>query len=329
MTLTQRMYIAAGLLVWLGLPRASFGISGCTNANLTGTYNAQISSANFMNVLSTINGGAASAHDANLPPFGGPTGFGTGLPPSTSTSTGGTGGGTTGSVTVNPGGFGNNPNSLSGQTPGLGRYFFDGSGNIVGLSQGANSNNVMIGSYNVNSDCTAAMTLNSGQTFNAVLAQNGGKVLFIETDSTANGATGELDLATTGCNTMGGTPLNFAFSFFGAKTAAASSSSAVSLQQNSAIGSLFLDGQGGFDMTEWMSANGSVQPLKSSGTYTIGLDCSIKLTFAPSTSGGTTGSTSGLPTAFRGLLVSDSSGLIAVQPDQTVGDTVTGVVINQ
>jgi len=326
------MYIVAGLLVGLGLPRASFGISGCTNANLTGTYNAQISSANFMNVLSTINGSAASAHDANLPPFGGPTGFGTGLPPSTSTGgTGGgnTGGGTTGSVTVNPGGFGNNPNSLSGQTPGLGRYFFDGSGNIVGLSAGPNSGNVMIGSYSVNSDCTAAMTLNSGQTFTAVLAQNGGKVLFIETDSSAIGATGELDLATTGCNTMGGTPLNFAFSFFGAKTAAASSGSAVSWQQNSAIGALFLDGQGGFNMTEWMSANGSIQPLTSSGTYAIGLDCSIKLTFAASSNGGTTGSTSGLPMAFRGLLVSDSAGLIAVQPDQTLGDTVTGVVINQ
>ena len=160
MTLTQRMYMVTGLLVCLGLPRASFGISGCTTGYLTGTYNAQISSTNFMNVLNTLNStaatgsgkGGAQALDASLPPFGGPTGFGTGMPPAAGASDSG---GTTGGTTVNLGGFGNNPNSLSGQTPGLGRFFFDGSGNIVGLAQGANTNNVIIGSYSVNSDCTA------------------------------------------------------------------------------------------------------------------------------------------------------------------------------
>ena len=36
------MYILIGLLACLGLPQASFGISGCNNAYLMGTYNAQI-----------------------------------------------------------------------------------------------------------------------------------------------------------------------------------------------------------------------------------------------------------------------------------------------
>jgi hypothetical protein len=34
--------------------------------------------------------------------------------------------------TPNPGGFGNNPFSLSGQIAGLGRYYFGGNGKIVG-----------------------------------------------------------------------------------------------------------------------------------------------------------------------------------------------------
>jgi len=75
--------------------------------------------------------------------------------------------------------------------------------------------------------------------------------------------------------------------------------------------------------------NGSVQPVTASGSYTVGQNCNISLTFSQNANGGTTGSTSGLPTAFNGLLVSNTSGIIAVQPDSTAGDTVAGVVIDQ
>ena len=56
MTPIRRLCIAGGLLICsLGMPRVSFGISGCTNAYLTGTYNATIASANVTNVLNTLN----------------------------------------------------------------------------------------------------------------------------------------------------------------------------------------------------------------------------------------------------------------------------------
>ena len=141
---------------------------------------ALISSANFMNVLSAVNGTAAAATGTGNTGSTGSTG---------TTSTGTTG---TGSATVNPGGFGNNPDSLSGQTPGIGRYYFDGNGSILGLSPGSNGANMVIGSYSVNNNCSATMKLNSGQTFDAVVAQNGSRVLFIRiSDSSANGVTGE------------------------------------------------------------------------------------------------------------------------------------------
>src|SRR6266567_3044833 len=112
---SRQLYVLTGLLVFgIGLPRASFAVTGCSNAQLTGTYDAQVSGANLMSVVTAMTGSTGG------------------------TTTGGTttGGGTAAATTFNPGGFGNNPASLSGQIPGVGRYFFDGSGNIVGM--GAN-----------------------------------------------------------------------------------------------------------------------------------------------------------------------------------------------
>ena len=84
----------------------------------------------------------------------------------------------------------------------------------------------MIGKYTVNSDCSATMSLNTGETFNAVLADSGKRVLFIESDSTGGGSIGELDLATTAC-VSAGSPRTFAFSFFGAMPASAPTTSTV------------------------------------------------------------------------------------------------------
>lgn len=296
MTPTQRVLIVGGVLLsGLGLPRVSYAVTGCSNANLRGIYNAQISSGSLMNVLNTVNG-------------------------STTTS-----GGTTsssGSTTTTPAGLGSNPSSLSGPTPGLGRFFFDGNGSIVGLSS-ANVN-VPIGSYTVASDCSATVKLNSGRTFIAVVAAGGARVLFLE--SSGSGTAGELDLSVSACNAADN-PQSFAFSYFGAQraasTAGTSGTAAGSMfQPAAAVGSLALDGQGAFTMKEWFSsATGTAQLANASGTYAIGADCSIKLTFQTSDKGA--------PVAFRGLLVSGSSGLIMVQTDQTATDLVPGTLISQ
>src|SRR3954464_8305584 len=58
MTPSQKRFIVGGLLLagaGLGLPRASYAAATCTNGFLTGTYNAEITSLSFMNVLSTLN----------------------------------------------------------------------------------------------------------------------------------------------------------------------------------------------------------------------------------------------------------------------------------
>jgi hypothetical protein len=58
MTPSQKSFVVGGLLLaGLGvcLPRASYGAASCTNGFLSGTYNAEISSLSFQNVLSAIN----------------------------------------------------------------------------------------------------------------------------------------------------------------------------------------------------------------------------------------------------------------------------------
>ena len=118
MTPTHKTLALAGfLLCGLTLPQASYGITGCTNGNIMGVYNAQVSSANFTNVLNSINGSRARRHWYNRHNRDYHN--------------------TTTTATTNPGGFGNNPNSISGKIPGLGRYFFDGNGNIAGVTAGS------------------------------------------------------------------------------------------------------------------------------------------------------------------------------------------------
>ena len=187
----------------------------------------------------------------------------------------------------------------------MGRYFFDGNGNIVGL--GTNGLNTTIGTYTVKTDCSATLKLNSGQSFFAVLANGGARILFIESDASAPGIVGELDLAENACVTTGGAPQNFAFSFFGSTANTTTTGTgngtgtgrhwdgrpelALAPEQalaqplprrslRSAIGSLNLDGQGGFTIREWATGTGNVQLVTASGTYTITQDCSIRLTFA-------------------------------------------------
>ena len=318
MTATHRTLAIAGIvLCGLALPKSSYAVTGCTNANITGVYNAQITSANFSTLLSSTNSTTT---------------------PGTGTGTGGSTG--TGTTATGQGGFGNNSASLSGKIPGLGRYYFDGNGNIAGASASGN-NYVVVGKYTVNADCSATMSLNTGETFDAVIADSGHRILFIEADANGGGAVGELDLATNAC-LSGGTPRTFAFSFFGAIPASApttatgtgtstgtgTTTTTSKLQASSAIGSITLDGAGSFTLTEWSFANGAVARTSSTGTYSIGTNCALNLTFQQ-TSGATTGSVQ--TTAFQGLLVTDTGGLSVTQAGQgTSGSTtLTGTLIGQ
>src|SRR5215467_13296057 len=93
MTRSQTVYILAGLLILgFGMPGVSLAVTGCSNANLIGTYNAQVSSAALTGVLSALanppgssSGGTtgSTGSSGNVPSgtnngglFGGNTGFG-------------------------------------------------------------------------------------------------------------------------------------------------------------------------------------------------------------------------------------------------------------
>src|SRR5580704_13199127 len=143
--------LVGGLLMFgLGLPGSAYAVIGCGNTYLQGTYSAQITSANYQALLSALNTST------------------TGTGSSGTTTTGGTGSTGTGTATTTPngpqGGFGNNPNSITGAIAGLGSFYFDGNGNILGWNA-TTSTYAPLGTYTVNDDCTATMKLTAGQTF--------------------------------------------------------------------------------------------------------------------------------------------------------------------
>ena len=186
MKAAQRIYLASGILIFgLGMAKPSFAITGCTNAYLTGAYNAQITNIAFENVINNLNAAAGAT---------GVTGT-TGTTGATGTT------GTTG-VAALPGGLGGNSSSINGNVPGLGRFLFDGNGNIYGVSTGSSTNApsyMTVGSYNVSGNCTATLTLNTGQHYNAVIVDQGNQVLFLQSDTSGNGATGVLQRSATSC----------------------------------------------------------------------------------------------------------------------------------
>jgi hypothetical protein len=81
---------------------------------------------------------------------------------------------------------------------------------------------------------------------------------------------------------------------------------------------------------EWVFQNNAVQAFTALGTYTVGSDCSLALSFSNST-GGTTGGTGSAtftaPLSFKGSLVSPTTGLLVIQPDSLT--TITGEFVAQ
>jgi hypothetical protein len=126
---------------------------------------------------------------------------------------------------------------------------------------------IVIGKYSVNDDCTATMSLNTGATFNAIVAANGTRVLFIESDSAGGGSIGELDLATTACIAGEGGPKTFAFNVFGAQQASAQSTGPTT---TASVASIF-----GTNLSSGMSSHDTVpvsvafQPTSVLGSITL------------------------------------------------------------
>jgi hypothetical protein len=89
------------------------------------------------------------------------------------------------------------------------------------------------------------------------------------------------------------------------------------------VGSVTLQPNSAFSLREWVFSNKQLQTVTANGTYTVGTDCSIQLTFSPSTGGTTVPA----PTSFRGVLVNGATGLVTLQPDTT--STIIGEFIAQ
>jgi hypothetical protein len=294
----QKTLIVSGLLLCgliVGTPRVSSAASGCSNMFLNGTYNIEVENSSIVNVLATLRAvqTANGSTTVTLPP-----------PPT--------------------GGFGNNVNSLGGQVPGLGRFYFDGNGNITGQMTTTSGSviNTGVGSYTVNFDCTATMRLNSGESFNAIVGDSGNHALFMGTD----GVLGTMRRSNNSCVQNLGSQQSFAFSVSGAQRRAGASGSttgttttSINFDPYSSIGSVTLNPDGSFTFRGWTFANGSTQSVTTNGTYTIGLDCSLRLNGAAVSSGS--------PLSLRGLLIDQQTGVISIQADSS--NTLTGQFVVQ
>jgi hypothetical protein len=218
------------------------------------------------------------------------------------------------------GGLVGSSSSLNGNIAALGRYYFDGNGGIIG-------SNGTVGTYNVTLDCMASIKLNSGQSYSAVLVNQGQQALFLQTDAAGNGTNGLMTRATSMC--LEPYPTSLGFSYSGALATAGSTV----LLPFATVGSLSLDGVGAFTATTSTFSNGSIQMATGRGTYTMTTNCGIQLTFTPNINStfGTTGAFAA-PIAFNGLLSGPGAsaapaGFLTVQTSQ--GAILTGTIIPQ
>jgi len=265
---------------------AGWGAAGCTNGSLQGIYDGQLSNAAFQNVLQSLR---------------------TAPPPAAVT------------------GLSANPNSLSGSLPGLGRYYFDGAGNIVGVIAASGTTpafNVAIGKYTVNVDCSARVTLTSGAAYDLFLGERGRQAVFVRTDAGGGGNLGTLRRGGS-CVSLN-YPNSFSYAVHGS-TRQTDDAGVASFAPYSVIGSLSVTGNGQFALSQSLYNSGGIQRSTASGTYTVGTDCSLTLKF--STTPGANSTNFVAPTSFRALMVDSGNGLLAIQPDS--GTLVTGSLIAQ
>src|SRR5258708_8704677 len=149
--MNTRKFFGIGLtLCCLLLPQLSAAVSGCNNGYLLGNYNAEVSNLNLQSVLQSLNSTGATVSTAGTP------------------------------STTPVVGFSGNRRSRSGSLPGASRFYFDGAGTVVGSGPASNGVTMAtaVGTYSVNLDCTASISLASGAAFDAVVAGGGKQVLF-------------------------------------------------------------------------------------------------------------------------------------------------------
>ncbi len=328
------------------LPRAAQAQTACSNAFLSGTYTANVSSASFLSVLAALNGTAAiataattgssspAAADGSIADTG-PSGAAAGGNVNSGQEFFGSNAGnvntqTTPAATLSGNGFVNNPMSIGGASPSTSVFFFDGMGNILGQPSGTVP--VQAGTYSVNSDCTATISLATGQKFNAVVAGDGAQVLFLENNAGQGGAVGTLRRTSAACLARTGQPQTFVFSFFG--TQASPATTGVTLTPASALGSLQLNGAGSFTMTEWAYQNGATTPVTETGTYTVDANCGVSLSFAGGSGTAAAGFT--VPATFHASLGTNATGtpaastpmgLLVINPESFT--TVNAIAVSQ
>jgi hypothetical protein len=222
-------------------------------------------------------------------------------------------------------GFVSNPASLSGNVPGLGRFYLDGTGIIVGVTAASSTTPAVstnVGKYNVNTDCSGSASFTSGAAYDISISNNGSEVQYIRTDSAAGGEVGVL-LRASSCVNLN-YPGTFTFAYGGSQNQ--TSASGTSAQGTySAIGILALNGSGAFNMSQSLYNATGVQRSTSSGSYTVGGDCSVALSFSTASGSSSTGFVA--PTSFRILMVNSTTGLLSTQPDAKT--TLTGSVTAQ
>src|SRR6266702_7721101 len=114
-------FVVGGLFAsYFALPGSITAASGCIAGQMQGVYNAEVSNASFQAVLQQLRDTENN------------------------------------SATTTVTGLGDNANSLAGAVPGLGRCYFDGAGNMIGIIAAKGSTpaiNTAVGKYTVNTDC--------------------------------------------------------------------------------------------------------------------------------------------------------------------------------
>ena len=192
----------------------------------------------------------------------------------------------------------------------LNRLVFDGQGSVYGTEAANGNGNLtqwqVAGSYAVNTDCTVVMALTdtagSQQNFNGVLVSGGDRAYLARVD-VGFALSGALERARNSC-----TAADFSGTYGFRRSGATLSASAVapaaaSVPSVDSVGLINADGNGSFSMTESLAGSGASGWSASTGTYTVGDDCSVTLTFDATAAAGAA-SVQGTLTNNRGALFS-------------------------
>ena len=270
--------IATGLALAIGWMPQARAFSGCTNNSLNGTYGLQFSGALTPGASSGVGGATTpdkvrSLMSAEVP----------------------------GTVNI---------------AAGFARLYLDGGGNLFGNAaltvNGSWSEGPMSGSYNVNDDCTASITLtdSSGgtQSFDGVVVNRGDGAVLRQTDKGV-AVSGSMSRARNSCQSsdIGG---NFGFRTGG---------TILNSGPFTSIGTLYLDGDGNVTVSESRFSGGVSAQVASTGTITVSPDCTVTLSLAATADGSLA--------TYRGILVNNLKELLLVRADE--GTTVTGDMMVQ